>query len=274
MKPADVVTASNQANVAYISPNRTVAASLDYSTEGANATLAWRSGLDGTGVGVAVIDSGIYPHPDLTAPGSARSRIVYRQSFIGGVQYDEFGHGTHVAGIIAGNGKSSNLPGSPHVLRGVAPNANLIDLRVLNANGLSNDATIISAIQTAISLQNTYNIGVINLSLGRPIYESCNRDPLCLAVEAAWKHGIVVVSAAGNLGRNGYATILSPGNDPRVITVGAMKTINTYQLRPNFGSIPLNPRKRYCRAAYPRRNTGNSGHAHPVGRALRCHCIF
>src|SRR5262249_36337749 len=73
----------------------------------------------------------------------------------------------------------------------------------------------------------TYNIRVINLSVGRPIYESCNVDPLCKAVDAAWKHGIVVVSAAGNLGRNGYATILAPANNPRAITVGAMKTMGT-----------------------------------------------
>src|SRR5205807_6208620 len=66
------------------------------------------------------------------------------------------------------------------------------------------------------------------LSLGRPIYERCNRDPLGRAVEAAWANGIVVVTAAGNLGRNGYATILSPANSPHAITVGAMKTLSTY----------------------------------------------
>src|SRR5256884_4275000 len=80
---------------------------------------------------------------------------------------------------------------------------------------------------------NAYNIRVINLSLGRPVFESYKLDPLCQAVEAAWKAGIVVVVAAGNSGRdnsqgtNGYATITSPGNDPYVITVGAMKTMGT-----------------------------------------------
>jgi serine protease AprX len=177
-----------------------VAASLDYSTVAVNAPTAWNAGLDGTGVGVAVIDSGIYPHPDLNTAGSTRSRVLYHQSFVGGVQFDDFGHGTHVAGIIAGNGESSNLPGSPHVLRGVAPNANLLDLRVLDANGTSNDLAVISAVATAINLKSTYNVRVINLSLGRPIYETCQVDPLCKAVEAAWNAGIVVVSAAGNLG--------------------------------------------------------------------------
>src|SRR5207247_1473527 len=146
----------------------------------------------------------------------------------GGHQYDDFGHGTHVAGIVAGNGKASNVPGSTHVLRGVAPNANLLDLRVLDANGVSNDSVVISAIQQAVQLKSKYNVRVINLSLGRPIYESCALDPLCEATEAAWKNGIVVVVAAGNLGRNGYATVLSPGNAPHVITVGAMKSMGTY----------------------------------------------
>src|SRR5262249_26894305 len=72
-----------------------------------------------------------------------------------------------------------------------------------------------------------YNVRVINLSLGRPIIESCSRDPLCQAVEGAWNKGIVVVTAAGNLGRDGYATVLSPGNSPRGITDGAMRTRGT-----------------------------------------------
>jgi serine protease AprX len=79
-----------------------------------------------------------------------------------------------------------------------------------------------------VQLKSTYNVRVINLSLGRPIYEGCSRDPVCQAVESAWKNGIVVVTAAGNLGRNGYATILCPGNSPSAITVGAMKTLETY----------------------------------------------
>src|SRR5207249_5355186 len=88
----------------------------------------------------------------------------------------------------------------------------------------------ISAIQRAIQLKNTYNIRVINISLGRRVSESYTLDPVCQAVEQAWKAGIVVVAAAGNYGRdnsmntNGYATITVPGNDPYVITVGAMKT--------------------------------------------------
>jgi serine protease AprX len=228
MAAGDVVTLSNQPNVTYISPDRSVGATLDYSAGAVNAPIAWDSGWDGTGVGVAVIDSGIYSHPDLLSTWSGQSRVVYRQSFIGGVQADDFGHGTHVAGIVAGTGASSNVPGSSHVLRGIAPNANLLDLRVLDQNGNSSDSVVISALETAVQLKTLYNVRVINLSLGRPFYESCTLDPLCEAVEAVWNDGIVVVAAAGNLGRNGYSTVLCPGNSPHAITVGAMKTLGTY----------------------------------------------
>jgi len=99
---------------------------------------------------------------------------------------------------------------------------------VLDQNGGSQDSTVIKAIEEAIRVKQTYNVRVINLSVGRPIYESCALDPLCQAAEAAWRNGIVVVAAAGNQGRNGYATILSPGNSPSAITVGCMKTLATY----------------------------------------------
>jgi serine protease AprX len=116
----------------------------------------------------------------------------------------------------------------------MAPNANLINLMVLDQNGQSSDSIVIAAIDQAIALKSTYNIRLINLSLGRAVTESYKADPLCQAVEAAWKAGIVVVVAAGNDGRDnsvgeqGYGTIDAPGNDPYVITVGAMKAMDTY----------------------------------------------
>ena len=108
----------------------------------------------------------------------------------------------------------------------MAPNVNLINLRVLDQNGAGTDSQVIAAIEQAIALKNTYNIRVINMSLGRPVFESYTLDPVDQAVEAAWKAGIVVVVAAGNNGRyaictNGFATIGVPANDPAVITVGA-----------------------------------------------------
>lgn len=103
----------------------------------------------------------------------------------------------------------------------------------LDANGNGTDSSVIQAIFTAILLKNKYNIRVLNLSLGRPVFEPAYRDPLCLAAEAAWKAGIVVVVSAGNGGHDnsqgtqGYGTITAPGNDPYVITVGAMNTRGT-----------------------------------------------
>ncbi len=211
LHPSDILAVSNQSNVTYISLDRALGATLDYSAAAVSAPVAWNAGLDGSGVGVAVIDSGIYNHPDLNAAHSSRSRVVYRQSFIGGTLNDDFGHGTHVAGIVAGNGSSSDQPGAFRTFKGIAPNANILDLRVLDQNGASNDSVVIAAIEKAVQLKSQYNIRVINLSLGRQSFEGCSMDPLCQAVEAAWKSGIVVVVAAGNEGRNGYATILSPG---------------------------------------------------------------
>lgn len=220
--------------VVYISPDRplhnaSTAGSLDYHTGTINAPAAWAQGLNGTGIGVAVIDSGIAPNSDLNP-----NNVVYSQDFTGlGSAVDQYGHGTHVSGIIAGDGASSTGSNDFYTFQGVAQNASLINLRVLDQNGNGTDSEVIAAIQTAIQLKNTYNIRVINLSLGRPVWESYTQDPLCQAVEQAWQAGIVVVVAAGNFGRdnlagtNGYGTITAPGNDPYVITVGAMNTEGT-----------------------------------------------
>src|SRR5437899_6185189 len=219
-------------DVVYISPDRRLSGSLDNTAAAVNAKAAWQSGWDGTGIGVAVLDGDITGHTDLysTGGGGGKLRIIYSQDFVGGGTNDYYGHGEHVAGIIAGSGKSSNYSTYARTFKGIAPNANLINLRVLDQNGQGTDSGVISAIQVAINLQGKLHIRVMNLSLGRQVFESYTQDPLCQAVEAAWKKGIVVVVAAGNYGRDnsmgtgGYATITAPGNDPYVITVGAMKT--------------------------------------------------
>lgn len=222
---------ANDNDVKYISIDHEVKKSSvpSYTLTNVNADLAQANGFDGTGVGIAIVDSGIYAHDDLTMFGTANQRVVYSESFIPGDSStdDAYGHGTHVAGIAAGDGMDSQS-GYKFSYKGVAPNANLINLRVLDANGAGNDSTVIAAIQRAVQLKDQYNIRVINLSLGRGIWESYTLDPLCQAVEQAWKAGIVVVVAAGNQGRDnsmhtrGYATIDAPGNDPFVITVGAV----------------------------------------------------
>lgn len=227
----------NHPDVAYVSPDRPNKVASDDAIPAVEGDIARQQyGLDGTGIGVAVIDSGVFNHDDLQKSNGWGSRIVYSESFVPGdpSTSDAYGHGTHVAGIIAGNGHDS-ASGYPTQYIGVAPNANIINLRVLDANGSGTDSQVIAAIQRAIQLKSTYNIRVINLSLGRGIYESYALDPVCQAVEAAWKSGIVVVVAAGNGGRDndygtqGYATIQAPGNDPNVITVGATKTNGTPQ---------------------------------------------
>ncbi|MGA2608507.1 MAG: S8 family peptidase [Terriglobia bacterium] len=222
---------ANDPEVAYISPDRKVGGMLDLTADAVNAAAGWVANLDGSGIGIAVIDSGISNHQDLKSGGS--SRVVYSLDLVGGGTDDHYGHGEHVAGIVAGNGQRSTCPTCTRTFKGMAPNANLINLRALDQNGQGKDSTVISAIAHAIALKRLFNIRVINLSLGRPVFESYTLDPLCLVAEAAWKAGIVVVVAAGNDGRdnsvgnNGYGTITAPGNDPYVITVGAMKTVGT-----------------------------------------------
>lgn len=224
---------SEDPEVTYISADHAVHGTLDYAMPAVGANLAHAAGWDGSGIAVAVLDSGVSNHPDLTVAKGPKSRIVYNRSFVGPGHDDHYGHGTHVAGIIGGNGKSSTGFAYTHTFDGIAPNVNIVNLRVLDDKGDGRDSSVIAAIQAAIQLKNTYNIRVMNLSLGRPVFESFTQDPLCQAVEAAWKAGITVVVAAGNDGRNdsfgneGYGTISSPGNDPYVITVGAMKTNGT-----------------------------------------------
>jgi serine protease AprX len=230
---ANVLTLSNQANVKYISLDRVLAPNLSNAAPAINAYAAWQSGYTGAGIGVALLDSGVSSHPDLNGGFLGGSRVVWNQSFVSGnpSAADQYGHGTHVAGLIAGDGKSSSGSKYSRTFEGIAPGANLVNLRVLDQNGEGNDSTVIAAIATAITLKPLFNIRVMNLSLGREVYESYKLDPLCQAVEAAWKNGIVVVVSAGNNGRNvstdGYGTVTSPGNDPYVITVGAMKPMGT-----------------------------------------------
>jgi serine protease AprX len=177
--------------------------------------------LDGSGVTVAVIDSGIYRANDFG------NRVVGHVDFTGATSYtsvDPYGHGTHVAGTIGG--AASEVPG-------IARDVRFISLRVLDANGEGTTSNVIRALQWAVDNRVSRSIDIINLSLGHPIYEPAASDPLVQAVEAAVRAGIVVVVSAGNVGRNpvtgetGYGGIASPGNAPSAITVGAVRTQNT-----------------------------------------------
>lgn len=209
--------------VTYITPDRVVTPLLDTSRAATLADPVIYTGLSGEGIGVAVIDSGFSPSSDIP-----KNTVAYSEAFGFANTSDQFGHGTPVIGVIAGNGSQS---GGRY--RGLAPGARIVNLRALGPDGNGTDSSVIAAIERAIALKTRFNIHVLNLSLGRPVFESYKFDPLCQAVEAAWRAGIAVVAAAGNDGRNnaastlGYGTIASPGNDPLAITVGALKTMGT-----------------------------------------------
>lgn len=235
LKAKDARDLANDADADAVAVDEAVAPSMDVTQISTNTSASRTYGYTGAGIGVAVIDSGVTLNNDfrLTTSSGSASRIVYSQDFTGsGTANDQFGHGTHVAGIIAGNG-SYSVANRKKDMTGIAPAANIINLKVLNANGLGYDSWVIAAINRAIELKATYTIRVINLSLGRAPYTESWNDPLCWAVEGAYWNGLVVVTLAGNQGRNnpggnqGYGMIASPGIDPWVITMGAARSVLT-----------------------------------------------
>ena len=159
------------------------------------ADQVWAGGgnlqpLSGAGVAVAIIDTGID-----TRHNALKKRVVFTKDFTGGDGLDRFGHGTHVAGIIAGAG--GRTPDTQSY-RGIAFGANLVNLRVLGDDGSGTVSNVVEAIDWAVDHRREYNIRVINLSLGTPVLQPYRDDPLCEAVERAVDSGIVVVAAAGN----------------------------------------------------------------------------
>ena len=183
-----------------------------------DAPRAWSQlGVTGRGIGVAVVDSGVHPHPDLAG------RIVAAIDFTSAVPTvsniplaDLGGHGTHVAGLIAGDGTLSG-----GVYTGVAPNANIIDVRVIDANGQSNVSIILRGLQWILANRATYNIKVVNMSLGATPTGSYKSDLMATAAEILNFAGVSVVVSAGNSGPLA-GTITTPATDPYVITVGAL----------------------------------------------------
>ena len=188
-------------------------------------------GPSGAGVGVAILDSGIATTTDL---GS--SRVVAWKDLVNKrkAPYDDAGHGTFVAGLIAGDG-SASLPleqgGYAAVqFRGVAPAADVIGVKVLDSTGQGRASSVMAGVLWALAHRDQYNIRVLNLSIGSNPVAPSEFDPIAQAVELAWKNGITVVCAAGNEGEFGPGGILSPGNSPYVITVGASDTRQTASL--------------------------------------------
>ncbi len=178
-----------------------------------NADQLWSQGTTGRGVTVAVLDSGVAADPDLVQPAN---RILASVNFADQrLVSDPGGHGTHVAGIVAGNGGRSDGQ-----FVGVAPEANIVDVRVLSSTGSGRISSVVRGIEWVLAHQATYNIRVLNLSFGAPASTSYRTDPMSAAVEIAWRRGLVVVVAAGN-GGPARGTVASPGIDPYAITVGA-----------------------------------------------------
>ena len=208
-------------DVVAVSVDRDVHGALQPSIRtGVGATwVAEQLGLDGNGIGIAIVDSGVAAwHDDL-----GNNRVIHFADFVNQQPqpYDDYGHGTHVAGIIAGNGQHA-----AGARRGIAPGAHLVVLKALDNLGDGNVSRVIAAIDYAIRNRIAYNIRVMNLSVAAGVYESYNTDPLAQAARRAVDAGIVVITAAGNLGRDAsgaiqYGGITAPGNAPWVLTVGA-----------------------------------------------------
>jgi serine protease AprX len=186
---------------------------LDVAVPAVGGRKTQEMGFSGKDVTVAVIDTGVSTHPDLIYP---ENRIVGWNDLVNErpFPYDDNGHGTHVSGIIAGNGAASR---GKYI--GMAPEAKIVAVKALNGEGEGNTSDVITALEWCIENQKTYNIRAINLSIGAATEESSREDPLCRAVETAWKQGIVVCAAAGNDGPD-IRTINTPGISPYAITVG------------------------------------------------------
>ena len=169
----------------------------------------------GKSIGVAVLDTGIYPHEDFILPSN---RITAFKDFIHHRPecYDDNGHGTHVCGIIAGSGRHSQGR-----YRGIAPEAHLIVGKVLDSSGNGSIPHILDAIRWVIDNRQLYNIRILNISVGS---ESTDVDEeksiLVQSVNAAWDNGITVIVAAGNNGPR-RMSVTSPGISRKVITVGS-----------------------------------------------------
>jgi serine protease AprX len=183
----------------------------NYFIETTGAVDAWKMGLTGAGVTVAVVDSGISNTNYLINKVNVRSFSPNSRT-VNDVQ----GHGTHVAGII-GMSKSGNKPG----FNGMAPGVKLLNLKVSSETGASNESDVVAAFQWILQNKDAHNIRVVNLSLNSSVEQSYQTGPLNAAVQILWFNGIVVVAAAGNTGMGFDSINSAPANDPFIITVGA-----------------------------------------------------
>ncbi|MFC3040633.1 S8 family peptidase [Virgibacillus xinjiangensis] len=210
---------TNCSHIKKIHYDRKMTALLDTAVPSIHADQLQQAGWTGKDVTIAVVDTGIHPHPDL------EDRILGFSDLVNGRSetYDDNGHGTHCAGDAASNGAQS-----AGQYQGPAPEANLVGVKVLDKMGAGSLSTVIEGIQWCIDNQSAYNIRVLSLSLGSEAVESAEDDPAVQAVNRAWQSGIAVFAAAGNSGPDPQS-IASPGISPMIITVGAVDDNDTAQ---------------------------------------------
>ena len=177
--------------------------------------------LQGQGVTVAVVDSGVLKNKDLD--GRIAANVNFNRSSHNST--DLYGHGTFVASIVGGNGKES-----AGEFIGIAPKTNILNVRISNDDGMSSESDVIAALQWIYSYRLTFNIRVVNLALNATVAQSYHTSPLDAACEILWFNGIVVVVSAGNNGQTSSGVIYPPANDPFVITVGAADDQDTVDL--------------------------------------------
>ena len=232
--PASVVARlAEHSIVDFVAADEPVAASLDIARQASNEAPVEvpESAFKGAGITIAQVDSGVAQHPDIQTMMAAVDFVGNPPIQGGGpspqqgpeTSVDPNGHGTHVAGILVGSG--SHSPDGR--MAGVAPQASLISVRVLDGTGRGLTSDVLAGLQWILDNKTQYGIRVVNLSLGHPVFEPAAVDPLVQAVDALWDAGVVVVCSAGNNGRDGYVTISSPCNSRKVITVGAINDHRT-----------------------------------------------
>lgn len=230
---------SRDGAIGHISGDLPVLADMALTNRVTRASELWEStpgllgltrvdGHVGKGIAVAVVDSGIARHSAVSGRVVARANFVSWEADVAG---DAFGHGTHVAGAIAGSATASARITSQFG-GGSAPGVHLVDVRVLGRQGAGLTSDVIAGIDWVVANRARYNIRVISLALGHPVVEPTAVDPLGRAVARAAAAGIVVVASAGNYGRTSDGApvlggITSPGNAPQALTVGALDTLGT-----------------------------------------------
>lgn len=190
--------------------------------------------LTGKGIGVAIFDTGIGYHPDLFSDHSSTGLVAFIDTIYGKKHYyDDNGHGTHIAGILAGNGRSCN-----GLFEGVAPGCHYIVIKVLNQRGEGNTENVLAGISWLLKHYQEYDIRIVNISVGSTRGKHFDESsPLVQGVNKLWSAGLTVFTAAGNHGPSPYS-IGAPGNSRKIITVGSSDTIQTGTGRDYSGRGP------------------------------------